>query len=139
MVAGHQVGQGDVVHHLGHRRLDLGPHLYGDALVHALAAAIPGGAAHGRQVSLQHPQDLPHGVVLGFPGQQVAAAGPPHAADQARPAQLGDDLFQIFVRDLLPLGHVPQRDGLAGAGQRDIQHHPQGVTALGGNFHGGSP
>ena len=137
VIALHQIRQGQMIHHAGDGGLDLLPHLHGDAAVGPAAAAgvVLIHTAHRGQVALQHPQDLPHGVLLRLPGQQVAAAGPPHRAHQARPGELGHDLLQVFIRDLLPLGHVPQGHRRAVAVQGDVQHQAQGVAALRGNFH----
>jgi len=124
-----------MVHYAGHRLLDLLPDLQRDALDGAAAALAAVHTAHRCKAPLQRPQDLPHGVRGRGAGQQIAAAGAPDAAHQAGAGEGGDDLLQVFIGNLLPLGHVPKGDRLPGRGQGQVQHQPQGVAALGGNFH----
>ena len=101
MVALHQVGQGDVAHHAVHRVLNLLPYLQGDAAIRPAAAAAAGHTAHRSQIALQLAENLAHGVLLGGTGQQIAAASAADAAHQAATGQLGDDLLQVFIGDLL--------------------------------------
>ena len=112
MIAAHEVGQGQAVHHAGDGGLNVPPHLYGDAPVGPVAAAgiVLIHTAHRRQIALQHPQNLPHGVLLWLTGEEVAAPRAPDRANQPGPGELSYNLLQIFIGNLLPLGHIPQRN-----------------------------
>ena len=51
------------------------------------------------------------------------------------PGELSYNLLQIFIGNLLPLGHIPQRNCRAMAVKGHIQHEAERITAFRGNFH----
>ena len=50
-------------------------------------------------------------------------------------AQLGNDLFQIFVGNILPLGDIFNGDEAAGMIVSQVKHQPQSITSFGRDFH----
>src|SRR5207344_206122 len=68
--------------------------------------------------------------------QQVPAAGAAHAPDQPAAAQLGKQLLEIGERNLLPLGDLGERDRVAVAVPREIDHRHHRIAALGAELHG---
>lgn len=137
MVTPHQISQGKMVHHAGYGGLNVPPDLHRDAPIGptALTGILAGGAAHRRQIAFQYPQDLTDGILFRLAGKQIAASRAADGPDQTGPGELSDDLFQIFIGNLLPLGDVPQRDSGSGAVERQIQHQAQGIAPFCGNFH----
>ena len=78
-------------------------------------------------------------TVVRRPREVVAAAGAAHALDQARAAQLAEQLLEVGQRDLLPVRHARQRDRALGAVHRHVDHRRDGETSFGGQAHGRSP
>ena len=56
-------------------------------------------------------------------------------ANQPGPGEVSYNLLQIFIGNLLPLGHIPQRNCRAMAVKGHIQHEAERITAFRGNFH----
>src|SRR3972149_3522790 len=117
-----------------------------DGLAHVLphvalrAAAVPrAGAAlvqavDGHDGPLQRLDHFRHADVAGLPDQRVATLRPAHAADKAGPAQRGEQLLQVGLRDLLARGYLA---ALHWAGLtevvRQLNQSPDAVIAFGGN------
>ena len=80
-------------------------------------------------------KDVAHGVLLWLTGEEVAAPRAPDRANQPGPGELSYNLLQIFIGNLLPLGHIPQRNCRAMAVKGHIQHEAERITAFRGNFH----
>lgn len=68
-------------------------------------------------------------------GKHIAALGTAGAFDKSGAAQLGNDLFQIFVGNILPLGDIFNGDEAAGMIVSQVKHQPQSITSFGRDFH----
>ena len=68
-------------------------------------------------------------------GMNIAALGAAGAFDKSGAAQLGNDLFQIFVGNILPLGDIFNGDEAAGMIVSQVKHQPQSITSFGRDFH----
>ena len=113
------------------------PERQGEALLgHGALVGLAAKAGDGGHAALNGAQDLTGGVVGGGLGQAVAALTAPLALDEAHAGQRGDDLFQIFQAQVLPLADLFQGDGGARCVAGQLGHQPQGVAALCGKFHG---
>ena len=99
-----QLLQGDAVNVLVDHLIQPGPKGQGEALLrHGALVGLAAQAGDGGHAALNGPQDLTGGVVGGSLGQAVAALTAALALDQPHPCQRGDDLFQIFQAEVLPL------------------------------------
>ena len=67
--------------------------------------------------------------------QAVAAARPAHALDEAALAQPREELLEIGERNLLSLGDLGERDGLAAAVLGEVDHRHHRVASLGAQPH----
>ena len=99
-----QLLQGDAVDVLVDHLVQPGPEGQGEALLrHGAFVGLAAQAGDGGHAALNGSQDLTGGVVGGSLGQAVAALTAALALDQPHPCQRGDDLFQIFQAEVLPL------------------------------------
>ncbi|MOA44972.1 hypothetical protein D3C78_1673200 [compost metagenome] len=69
--------------------------------------------------------------------QLVATTRPAYAADQVASAQLGEQLLEIGQGNTLTLGNIGKGHRPVLRMQRQIEHRGDGVTAFGGQAHGG--
>src|SRR5260370_9523593 len=93
------------------------------------AAAADGRArrtARGADRLVHGEDDVGDARLVGAMTEEIAAAGAAHALDQARGAQLGEELLEIGQGDLLPLGDLGERDRAALAVLGEVDHrHPR--------------
>ena len=69
-------------------------------------------ALHRGQRTLDRPQHVGHGDLVGGPGELVAAVGAPPGADDPGPAQLGEDVLEEILRDPLRRARYSPLTGL---------------------------
>ena len=92
-------------------------------------------AGYRGQIAFQQPQYFAYSIFLRLFGKHIAALGTAGAFDKSGAAQLGNDLFQIFVGNILPLGDIFNGDEAAGMIVSQIKHQPQSITSFGRDFH----
>ena len=73
--------------------------------------------------------DLGQGDVLGWPGEDVAAADPPLRPDEAGPLEGQEDLLEIGLGEGGPLRDIPDGGGRLGAMKGEREQRPTGVVA----------
>ena len=121
------------------------PQIMGDATRARLGAALgaAGLAAGGSDGFVHRQNDVGNAQFARRARQAIAATGAAHAGDQPAAPQLGEQLFQIGKRDVLPRGDVGQRHragvgfdvgGIAG----QVGHGHDRVSSLGAQPHGSS-
>ena len=99
-----QLLEGDAVDVLVDHIVQPGPERQSEALVrHGTLVGLAAEAGDGGNAALNGAKDITGGVVGGGFGQAVAALTAALALDQPHPCQRGDDLFQIFQAEVLPL------------------------------------
>lgn len=74
------------------------------------------------QIAFQQPQYFAYSIFLRLFGKHIAALGAAGAFDKSGAAQLGNDLFQIFVGNILPLGDIFNGDEAAGMVVSQVKH-----------------
>src|SRR5262249_24427301 len=96
---------------------ELLPEIVGEATALIAAAADRGsrGAACRADRLVDGKDDVGDPRLRRGMSQAVAAARPAHALDEAALAQPREELLEIGERNLLPLGDLGERDGLAAA------------------------
>ncbi len=88
--------------------------------LHAADQAVAARAARRAQRLVDRSDHFGDGRELRRPRQPIAAARPAGADHQTPPAQAREQLFEVGLRDLLPLGDLGERDGASLAvGRRD--------------------
>jgi hypothetical protein len=127
-----QLRQGKVVQIVVYHGVQPLPHLPGLADVGAGALEPALQAGHRDHAPFGCLQNLAHGVGRDVLGQHVPPSLPLHGGDQAGLHEVRHDRLHVLQGDVLPLGYLLQGHMLSGAVLREVQHHAEGIPALGG-------
>ena len=89
----------------------------------------------GVQDAVKMSHDLAHGDSLRSPGQQVPASFASRAVDPAACLQFEHDVLEERLGDVVPLGHLPDRNRTLAVMLHQREEHPQGIVRLHREFH----
>src|SRR4051794_41932457 len=86
---------------------------------------------NGRKRPVDGEQDLADGDGRSRPGEARAPARPTVGVDEPGAAELGEDVLQEVLRDVLGGGDLPGTQGAAGRGGRGVGERPPPGVRLG--------